>query len=577
MKIIYSQLKQFLPDLKKDAKTIANDLTWIGHFCDGFEEKDGEEIISLEIRSNRGDCLGYLGIARELSILYDIPLNLNPSIPATAETSPLNKGDLKLLPIKILSPDVKRVQAIKIKNINIDKSNDKIKKFLELHEINSINNIVDFTNYIMFLYGIPCHAFDADKVHNDQLIWQNITKNTPFTTLDGTQLNLHPNTLVITDKNQIPLCLSFIGGQNSAVTQNTKNIILEMAIYNHSRVRVDSRQLKTTTEASIRLDKELDSSLVPTAFNHLIQLILNDTNGNIDSNLFDSYPQKPQKKNIVLNIDPSDIAGIKIPNDFTQKIISKINIDSRPDIESEIDLVEEAIRFYGFQKIPTDQPINSKIISDITPQVLKNIETLKSELITKGFSEVRTKPLTNKKYDNSIMTQNSINSEYPYLRTNLTDSLKEQIDIYNRFKIPLTPIFEIGKIFYKENDKYIEKYALCTFGPPSCHCEERRDEAIPWEFHESIIDNSVKEYQKLPDIFFNAYEITSQIICLDANLISQKSEKELIAFYKKEIGDILWNISVIDHYQNKYTFRVWYFNCDDKFAKQIHLKVFNLN
>lgn len=76
MKIIYSQLQQFLPDLKADAKTVANDLTWIGHFCDGFETKDNEEIISLEIRSNRGDCLGYLGIARELSILYDIPLKI---------------------------------------------------------------------------------------------------------------------------------------------------------------------------------------------------------------------------------------------------------------------------------------------------------------------------------------------------------------------------------------------------------------------------------------------------------------------------------------------------------------------
>jgi len=143
----------------------------------------------------------------------------------------------------------------------------------------------------------------------------------------------------------------------------------------------------------------------------------------------------------------------------------------------------------------------------------------------------------------------------------LIDGLKEQVDIYNRFKIPLTPIFEIGKIFYLENDKYIEKYSLCTFDG---------------EFKETAIDDSIKEYQKLPDTFFNAYEITSQIICLDANLVSDKSEDELIKFYKIEIGDILWNISVIDHYQNKYTFRVWYFNCDDKLAKQLHLKVFHL-
>lgn len=547
MKIIFSQLKQFLPDLKADAKTVANDLTWIGHFCDGFEIKDNEEIISLEIRSNRGDCQGYIGLARELSILYDIEL----------VTPPFNlKFGTNSLPIKIESADVKRVKAIKISNVTVTQSDEKIKKFLKLHEINSINNIVDFTNYIMLLYGIPCHAFDADKT-SDVLIWQNTTTDTAFTTLDGTKLTLHPETLIITSNSEEPLCLSFIGGKDSGVTTNTKNIILEMAIYNNIRVGIDSRKLKTITEASIRLDKELDTDLVDTAFDHLISLIDSPNT----SAMFDYYPQPVKSKNIVLNLDPSDIAGIPIPKDFTQKIISKVNADHRADIESEIDLVEEVIRFYGFQKIPLDQAINSEVLSDITPQVLKNIETLKSQLVEKGFSEVRTKPLVSIGYKNSIATLNSINIETPYLRTNLTDSLKEQIDIYNRFKIPLTPIFEIGKIFYLENNKYIEKYSLCTFDG---------------EFKETAIDDSVKEYQKLPDTFFHAYEITSQIICLDANLVSDKSEEELIKFYKKAIGNILWNISVIDHYQNKYTFRVWYFNCDDKTAKQIHLKTFNL-
>lgn len=548
MKIIFSQLKKFLPDLKADAKTVANDLTWIGHFCDGFEILEDQEIISLEIRSNRGDCLGYLGIARELSILYDIDL----VIP---------KFNLKFgtnsLPIKIESADVKRVKAIKIENVTVTDSDIKIRNFLALHEINCINNIVDFTNYIMLLYGIPCHAFDADKT-TDNLIWKNVTTDTPFTTLDGTCLTLHPETLTISSNSAEPLCLSFIGGKDSGVNTNTKNIILEMAIYNNIRVGIDSRKLKTITEASIRLDKELDTDLVDIAFDHLISLV----DSSQKSAMFDYYPEVVKSKNIVLNLDPSNIAGIPITKDFTQKIISKVDIDHRADIESEIDLVEEVIRFYGFQKIPLDQPINSEVLSDITPQVLKNIETLKSQLVEKGFSEVRTKPLTNIKYENSISTQNSINSEVPYLRTNLIDSLKEQVDIYNRFKIPLTPIFEIGKIFYLENDKYIEKYSLCTFDG---------------EFKETTIDDSVKEYQKLPDTFFHAYEITSQIICLDANLVSEKSEEELIKFYKKEIGDILWNISTIDHYQNKYTFRVWYFNCDDKTAKQIHLKVFNLN
>ncbi|HPD44707.1 MAG TPA: phenylalanine--tRNA ligase beta subunit-related protein [Candidatus Woesebacteria bacterium] len=547
MKIIYSQLKQFLPDLKHSAKKIAEDLTWIGHFCDGFEQKDDEEIISLEIRSNRGDCLGYLGLARELAILYNLDLKI-PQYSLKPTSSPLN--------IKVDSLDVKRVMAIKIRDLHLAESSSEIKKFLKLHQIGLNNNIVDLTNYIMLLYGIPCHAF---SLSND-LIWENLTTSTTFTTLDGSKINLPPTTLVISHQQQ-PTCLSFIGGQNSGIQLNTKEAIIEMAVYNPTRVRLDSKKLNLTTEASLRLDKELDPDLIPTAFNHLIKLILNHSKGHIDSALYDYYPNKTPHKNISLTINPSAIAGIKIPDEFSQKIINKIDIDHRSDIESAIDLVEEIIRFWGFNKIPTDQPVNPRILPDITPQILKNIETLKSELLSRGFNEVKTKPLTNKKYSKSIATQNNINANLPYLRTNLTDSLEEQLNQYLRLKIPLQPFFEIGKIYYQENNNLVEKYALGTFDG---------------KFHETIIDDTPREFKKLPDTFFNAYEITSQIICLDANLISSKTEKELLAYYRKAIGNILWDIKIIDHYRNKYTFRVWYFNCDDKTAKQIHLKTFKL-
>ena len=144
MKLIYSIIKkQFLPDLSVDPKTLANDLAMIGHFVSGIETIRNETVLDLEIRQNRGDCLAYSGLARDLSVLYNIPLN-------PPRMSPLRFTDY-LLPITVNSPDVKRIQAIKISHLKNTPSPDWLKKFLEFHQVNSINTVVDLSNYVMFL------------------------------------------------------------------------------------------------------------------------------------------------------------------------------------------------------------------------------------------------------------------------------------------------------------------------------------------------------------------------------------------------------------------------------------------
>jgi len=259
MKIIFSHLKTWLPNLSVDAKTLRDDLTLIGHFASGYEEIDGEIILDLEIRQNRADCLGYYGIARDLAVFYKISLVL-PQI------NTINYSNTPV-PITISSPDVHRIQATSISDIKNSPSPDWLVRFLKLHDINSINTLVDLTNYIMLEWGIPCHAFD--KVKASKLIWENNTKYPEFISLDGTKIKLQPQNLVISDGKEV-LSLSFIGGQNSGIRLATTDSILEMAIYNRLRVRNDSRSLKTITEASIRLDKELDTETIPLAFSHLI-------------------------------------------------------------------------------------------------------------------------------------------------------------------------------------------------------------------------------------------------------------------------------------------------------------------
>lgn len=565
MKLIYSVLKkQFLPDLSVDPKIMANDLAMIGHFVSGIENIDNETVFDLEIRQNRGDCLGYYGLARDLSVLYDISL-----IPP--KTTNLQFTD-HCLPITVSSINVKRLTAIKITNLKTSSSPLWLVQFLRLHDINSINNVVDATNYIMLLWGIPNHAFDIAK-STENLIWENNQKYPEFVTLDGTKLKLHPNCLLISNDQQ-PLSLTFIGGQACAVDSGTNEIIIEAAVYDRSRVKTDSRLTKTITEAEIRLDKELDTELVPQVINHLASLICDLTGGQTNSQLFDYYPQKSTSPQIKFNpAKPSLYAGIEIPpNNILQRLGCTINNDLvtppsiRKDLTIEEDLIEEVIRFYGYQKIPALTPLSSKQLPDITPKVLYLIEKLKDDLVAQGYDEIRSWPLVSRPIDNNaIKTQNSINSEYPYLRQSIIQSLEKQLDTYQRFKLPHPKFFEIGKIFSQANGKYVERYALGIYDGH--------------KFSETILDDLDKPKTYTPqNINSHAIELISQIVTLDANIISTQDPDTLIEHYTGLIDPkILWSIDIIDHYQDKYTFRVSYYNCSALTAKKIHLTAFGLN
>ena len=596
MKLIYSTLQKLLPALDKDPRTLRDDLTMIGHFTNFYEEIEGEIVFDLDIKVNRGDALSYYGLARDLSVYYNIPLTL-PTYNVIASVA---KQSLSL-PIRVLSPDVLRFQAIKLSAISNLTSPNWLKKFLKLHNINSINTLVDLTNYVMLFWGLPNHAFDVRKT-SENLIWTNIDKATDFTTLDGSELVLHKPVLAISNPSEV-LSLSFIGGHNSGIDEQTTETIIEMAVYNPARVRSDWRSLKTVTEAAIRLEKELDPDTIPLAFNHLINLIQQETHAQISSDLFEYYPHPIKIAPITLDFNqPSKVSGIAIPKDFIIDSLTRLGctVDGnlvtppsiRKDITAQEDLVEEAVRFWGYQKIPTTQPLVSASYSDITPKIIYSVEELKDKLISLGYDEVLTWPLVAEAHSpRSIATQNSINSEYPYLRESIIQSLATQVDRYRRLKLSEIQIFEIGKVFYYDREGTpVEKFSLGLY-----HSDSHQLSAdltilnliapINDNFAEIIIDElpSLKEY--IPNnTSNNAIELTSQLITLDANIEfeqEQDSEK-ILSQYQAKIKEHLWQIIISDKFKDpktnkyRYTLRVTYFNCDDKTAKNIHAQVFNL-
>ena len=601
MKLIYSHLKKFLPDLSVDPQQLRDDLTMIGHFTNYFEEINDETVFDLDIKVNRGDCLGYYGLAKDLSVFYN--LELKP--PFLREVRP--EDGVGFLPIDIHTNNVTRVMAVKISNLKNNASPKWLQTFLKCHNVNSINTLVDLTNYIMFLYGIPSHAFDTAK-STDNLVWEMNPKFKEFISLDSTKLTLNKDILMINNP-QKALSLSFWGGEACAIDDNTTETIIEIAIYNHTTVRQNSRQLKSITEASIRLEKELDPELIPAAFNHLANLILENCGGQINSQIYDYYPKKIEPPRI--EFDPkkaSLVSGIEIPPDFSIGVLTRLGCQInnnqiipsslRKDISIEDDLIEEVIRFWGYQKIPTDQPLNFKELPDITPKETYLIDKLKDKLISLGYDEILSWPLVSQPQDPKtvITTQNSINTESIYLRQSLIPSLIQQLDQYQRLKLNATQFFEIGKIFSKEGDKFIEQNALAIY---NCDSEKLQKDIkslnLPLvkggprginNFTEIILDNLPQPKTYIPKIEnYHAYELTSQIITLDANITldNQEDPIKLINKYSQELGNNLWQLVITDVYQDpktnkyRYTFRASYFNLDDKTAKNLHLKIFNLN
>ena len=585
MKLIYSHLKKFLPDLDVSPQQLRDDITMIGHWTNYFEEIDGEIVFDLDIKVNRGDCLGYLGLAKDLSVLYRLPLS---NLVSDFKYPVSNYS----LPIKVTTDNATRVMALKIVHLKNGPSPEWLKTFLKLHGQNTINTLVDLTNYIMFMYGMPNHAFDTAK-STDDLIWQMNPKYQEFVSLDKTILKIDQNILMVNNPYKA-LSLSFWGGEACAIDDSTTNTIIEMAVYNPATVRQNSRQLKAVTEASIRLEKFLDPELIPTAITHLAQLIIENCGGQIGSQLFDYYPNPEIAPTIEFNPKlPSITSGIDIPEDFALDIVSRVG--SRQDITQEEDLVEEVVRFYGYNKIPTHEPLTFKEVKNITPKEIYLIDEIKDKLVALGYDEVLTWPLVNAPTtkDTVITTQNSINSESIYLRQSLIPSLKLQLDQYSRYKLPEPMFFEIGRVFNQSGDKFIETNSLGIYHYQS---KALQNDLEKLGLTANLVDGNFVEINldllpqpdnyKYQAVDNSAIELTSQIITLDANVTLPESHDpiELIKKYQSKIDSkILWQIEITDVYQDiksnsyRYTFRVSYFNCDDKTAKEIHLTAFDLN
>lgn len=481
MKISYNWLKEYVKNLPKPEK-LADLLTMHSFEVEGIEKVGNDYVLNIDVLPNRAhDCLSHIGVAREAAAVSGLRFKV-PALPAgrqslkLSEDRSLKTGDFVSIEVKD-SELCPRYTARVITDIKVGPSPKWLRERLEAVGQQSINNIVDATNYVAFEIGQPLHAFDAEKLTGKKIIVRRARKGEKITTLDNEKCDLDNDVLIIADSRD-PIAIAGIkGGKKAEIDKSTKTIILESANFNLHNVHKSSRKLGIATESSLRFEHGLDPNLASEAIDRLAGLISASggprrmTGQKIAKGMVDIYPRKLRpckigvglfKVNNLLGVKISEREVIKILNLLEFKVkkgIDRLIVEvptRRLDIEISQDLIEEVGRIYGYEKIPSKPPLG--ILVSAEADDLRSLRNkVKDILEGLGLSEVYNysfigeEDLKKLKQSpkNYIELENPLSLDLKYLRRDLIIGLlKNTRDNFRHFGEGR--LFELGKVYLKD-------------------------------------------------------------------------------------------------------------------------------
>jgi len=461
MKLSTNWLKEITPSIKIDNKLIES-LTSLGLEVSSVSKTKKDTIIDLDITPNRPDCLSVYGVARDLFSIYGKTIK-----PPKQKRISIKKSQLPLAKINnIISPIY---SCLTIKNIdNKVKTPQYIKTRLSDYGIAANNIIVDILNYVMIEIGQPMHSFDSDKI-NGKLSVRFGKKNETFHALDGQKYLLNNNIPVVADSNTVKAIAGVIGGKDSSVQINTKNIIIECAYFNPEFVRLASKKLRLQTDASYRFERGVDPLMHSFAITRVLYLLSEHTTLH-KINFFQKADKLKINNKIKINIDQFEkILGQQIPKTKIIKILKRLNFHPttfkniitvivpsyRFDIENEYDLIEELARVVGYNYFkPATLPVTT--LTNIGNNDF--LEKYLSYFIVRGYHETVSFSFLPKNSQNSfiqssdiITIKNPISEDKSELRTSLIHSLIKTYKYNFSRQIHDIKIFENGKTYTNNN------------------------------------------------------------------------------------------------------------------------------
>lgn len=477
MKIPLIWLKDYV-DTSKSAKELAASFTQLGLMLD--KPLDEKKVLDLEHRMDRADWLSIIGCARDLAAFENIPLKLPMGYSKPGKVP----GPKAKIQVSVNTPAVRRFQTRVFRGITVGPSPKWLVDKLRLYGMDSINNIVDITNFVMVEYGQPMHAQDLAKLKGNDITIRDAQKGERLTTLLGTQVKLDKDAFVLTSGGEVTVIGGIVGGKNTGVTNTTTDIILDSGNYDSRLIRKVSRKLKIINESVSRNDKFLDPRLIDPALDRATSLILELAGGTYYQN-DDYYPRpvKPQTQQLRLP-RLKLLSGMEIPLATVKKILKSLGyiiVDEgresltveipyfRTDVEVEDDLVADILRIHNYTTIPV-QPLSMPVPHDITPAIYRFEERLRDLMVSLGAHEHITSSLvTGSDQMGQVKLANALSSEQNALRFDLVSGLTAVQKTYKKHKQGNVTLFEIGKVFSSQKNGYDEHRHLTALGDDITH------------------------------------------------------------------------------------------------------------
>ena len=413
MKVVYDWLKDFV-GVTATPQELASRLALSGTNIASVETQPLGGVIDAEVTSNRPDCLGVYGIAREVAAIWRLPLKtVNPK---PVESSATKASDAAS--VKIEAPELcGRFTARVIRGVKVQPSPAWMRERLEAAGVASINNVVDATNYVMLELGHPLHAFDYDLVRGHSIVVRAAKRGEKIKTLDGVERVLDPSFSVVCDGDgsRAVGIGGIMGGGETEISFATKNVLVECAWFEPVAIRRATRFLKLHTEASTRFSRGMDMEMAELASRRCAELILQLAGGELLDGVVDVYPGKRAAKKIsVTRAEILRVMGADIPDKEIETILgalgfAPVRVDQnrgqlgsilaawectqpswRAEVEREIDLIEEVARVYGLDKFPARLPAARQGAARLPHYEAE--ARLRERLIGLGYREIVTIP-----------------------------------------------------------------------------------------------------------------------------------------------------------------------------------------
>src|SRR5712692_5149282 len=404
-----------------------------------------QAIMEAEITSNRPDCMGHLGVARELAAGLDRSMKRDFMPAFTGSASPAGR---ELVKVTIDDPDLcSRYIGGVIKNVKVGPSPSWLQRRLRACGVRPINNIVDITNYVLLEYAQPLHAFDFAKLTASEIQVRRAREHEKLLCLDGIERELTADMLVIADARRPIAIAGVIGGEETAVTDGTTDILLEAATFNGPSVRQTSRSLGLRTEASARFERRLPPELALAGARRAASLIAELAGGSVHRDWPDVYP-RPQEP-VRVNLRPAlidEVLGMHVPLEESEAILKRLNFHVkvtgdgewdvlppvfRLDVTIPEDLVEEVGRVYGYDKVPPTLPGHRhETWTASAPSLDRRLDAIREVLAGGGYTETWHPPLVSgRKLEamriaaHAMRVSNALSDDMDTMRTSLLPSL----------------------------------------------------------------------------------------------------------------------------------------------------------